>query len=302
MDVVTKKPSLLKSSLLIALALNLTALPAINATADMINQTPSESIPNFDPLTAEQSDIESIRHQVEQTLSSMPLNTERLKQAASYFKAKDDDKARAVLDSATIAQEQNLLLAQLAKQPELQAQLDDKATELILLAMLTAIDAKLGDQRMAKANQYFEQALKSGRSAGYLYQYALFADNTNQTEHADKLFTEALAAQRKLANDEPENLTFMITLLDRLGTVKLNLSQYDAGYALYTEALALSLKLITLEPKASSTLSTTLNSMWVITRADPKRSNDIVKLYEQTIATLRTLSVSAPEANLATLA
>ncbi|MFN3786090.1 MAG: hypothetical protein ACK4RS_04545 [Thiothrix sp.] len=138
---------------------------------------------------------------------SIPLNTERLKLAKRHFDAGEYVQARAVLDAAAIAQEQDALLAEQQrlqeKQATITAQLDDKANEWLLKAQLTAIDYSLGDQRIAQTSDYFEKALKSGRTPARLFAYARFLQDNNQYRAAELLYTEALTLRRQLAKDNP---------------------------------------------------------------------------------------------------
>lgn len=302
MDSINKKQNSLKHLILITLALSLISLPALKVIADVIYETPSESLPNFDLLTDQQRKEGFDRLELEHLLTVMPLTTKRLQQAADYFKAKEDDKARAALDINLITQEQDELLNKLTKQPELQISLDEKASELILLAQLTAIDYKLGDTRINTAISYFEQALKSGRTPERLNNYAIFAQKQNQWELAEQLYTEALSQQRKQANNQAIDQDYLINFLNRLGDVKQNLGQLDEAFVLQTEALTLSRQLITDEPASMLQLSVILGSLSQLSLADNKRNDAIAKLYKETINTLRPLAASSPDTYLPTLA
>ncbi len=140
-------------------------------------------------------------------INTIPLNTERLKSAVAYFNANEYAKARAVLDVPELPQEQDSLLARQqqlkTQQAEVQAALDDKANEYLLLAQLRAIDYRLGEQRIAKTREAFEQALKSGRTPERLFKYAFFLQENNQFKPAEAFYTEALESYRQLAADNP---------------------------------------------------------------------------------------------------
>lgn len=302
MNTINKKSNLLKRILIIALTFNLCGLPAFKAAADITYETPSESLPNFDLLTEQQRMEGFERLELEQSLASMPLPTNRLQQAADYFKAKEDDKARTALDINAITQEQNELLSKLAKQPELQARLDEKALELILLAQLTVLDYKLGEQRISKANGYFEQALKSGRTQERLYVYARFTEKNDQLEQAEQLYTEALIQQRKKAIDQTKELALLIDLLNMLGTVKEKRGQLAEAFALQTEAITLNRQLIVDEPESILQLSVILSSLSQLAMMDNKRNSELIKLYVETANILRPLATSSPDTYLATLA
>jgi len=109
-------------------------------------------------------------------INKIPLNTERLRLAVQHFNANEYAKARSVLDVPELELELADLLARqrqlAAQQTDVQTALDDKANEFLLLADLRAIDYTLGDQRIAKTREAFEQALKSGRTPQRLFHYA----------------------------------------------------------------------------------------------------------------------------------
>jgi len=138
-------------------------------------------------------------------ITKIPLNTERLKQAVHYFEAGEYAKARAVLDVPELVQEQDSLLLRQqqlnAQQAELQASLDDKASEFMLLAQLLAIDYTLGEHRISNTCEAFEQALKSGRTPERLFEYVVFLGENKQFKLAEAIYTETLAIWRSLAAD-----------------------------------------------------------------------------------------------------
>jgi tetratricopeptide (TPR) repeat protein len=176
-------------------------------------------------------------------INTIPLNTERLKLAVQYFNADEYAQARAVLDVPELAQEQDDLLARQrqlnAQQAKLQAALDDKANEYLLLAQLRAIDYSLGEQRIAKTREAFEQALKSGRTSERLFKYAKFLQENNQFKPAEDFYTEALNSYRKLAAGNPSvYLPDVATTLNNLGNlVAADSNRRQAAETLYNEAL-----------------------------------------------------------------
>ena len=112
------------------------------------------------------------------------------------------------------------------RQEKVQAQLDDRTNEFILLVRLTAINYSLGEQRISKTIEYFENALKSGRTAYRLFAYAHFLRKNNQFNTAEKLSTEALDIRRKLAQANPQ-----VYLPDLAGT----LGGFGYAYILWEE-------------------------------------------------------------------
>lgn len=286
--------------------LSVAAVSLLSATTSSpIIITPSASIPNFDKMTEEQRTQAFMRLEVEDILKNgFRLTTERLKQAAQHFNAKEDDQARAVLDGVAITQEQDTLLQQQKQTPsaQVQAQLDDKATELLLLARLSEINYALGEQRIADASQYFEQALKSGRTAERLNQYALFLEKNQQFQPAEQVYTELLTQLRQQANSNPNdtNLGRVASTLNSLGTViaQAGSTRWDEAQQLQTEALTISRKLAASNPDALSDLSVVLSSLSQLTYTDTTRSGSVAKFHTETLDALRPLADSNPDAYL----
>lgn len=303
MNIINKKPILLNKSLLLACILSGVSAPVFNVSADDTIIYPSTIMPNFTELNTEQQTLGFLRFDLESMIQAMPLTTERLKQATQYFNAKDDDKARAALNITAITQEQTTLLSQLPQQPQLQAKLDDLATELLLLAHLTEINTNLGAQRIAKASEYFEQALKSGRTPERLYQYARFLDRNKQLAKAETLYTEALALQRQITVAQPDKLPHLVMLLNELGTSKQTQHiQLDKAYALQSEALTLSLPLAAKDSTHLVLVSVILSSLSQLAQVDNRYASKVDVLYKKVIDELRPLASSAPDAYLPTLA
>ncbi|WP_298609094.1 hypothetical protein [uncultured Thiothrix sp.] len=286
--------------ILIIIALNLFSFHPLTAYAGTV-ETPSEILPNFDLLTEQQRAEGFERLELESLLTATTLTTERQQQAADYFKAKEDDKARAALDSNILTQEQHQLLIQITKQPELQIRLAQNADEFFLLAQLTAIDYKLGDDRINKANSYFAQALKSGRNPEHLEAYALFSQKNQLLEQAEQLYTEALS-QRKKNTHQIKDKYFLIRSLNELGTIKKDRKQLDAAFSLYTEALALNQSLLAEDSEAVIGISVVLSSLSELAILDSKRNVEVAKLYAETITRLRPLAKNSPTEYLPILA
>jgi len=139
--------------------------------------------------------------------NKIPLNTERLKQAKSFFDQDEYQKARIILDAKAMQAELGSLLA---KKQQLQQssqenhqQLDDKANEYLLLAKLTAIDYSLPN-RIKQTKNYFELALKANRSLNILFEYGFFLQKNNQYQKANLIYQETLKGYRQLAKNNPE--------------------------------------------------------------------------------------------------
>gem|GEM_PF-3125134 len=178
-------------------------------------------------LTQAQQNLEGFERDIAklaEDINKIPLNTERLKQAVQYFNAGEYAKARAVLDVPELAQEQGSLLARKeqlnTQQAKVQASLDDKANEFLLLAELRSIDYNLGSQRIAKTSDAFEQALKSGRTPERLFKYADFLGANHQFKSSENLYKEALDLLRNMAVDNPSGyLLYVLATLNNLGDI-----------------------------------------------------------------------------------
>lgn len=302
MKAICKKLNLLSRSTSLALALNLLVVPFSVANALEI-MTPEAIIPNFSELTDSQKTAAMMRVEVADMLKAMPLTTERLKQAAQYFNANEDNKARAVLDISAIIQEQATLLAQLPQNPAVQTKLDDLALELIVLARLTDIHYSSGQERIAKAGSYFEQALKSGRTPERLYEYVRFLNYSKQYNKADEVLTESILLQRNQLNSQPERLARLAESLDQLGSIKQeNKKKLEEALNLHTEALKIARQLISQNPMYLSLLSVTLSSLSTLAANHSEFSNKVADLYKETINELRSLANTQPDHYLPVLA
>jgi hypothetical protein len=234
-------------------------------------------------------------------INKIPLNTERLKLAVKHFNAGEYAKARAVLDVPELAQEQDSLLARQqqlnVQQAELQASLNDKANEYLLLAKLRAIDYSLGEQRIAKTLEAFEQALKSGRTQERLFKYAKFLQDNNQFKPAEEIYSEALDNYRKLAADNPSAyLPDLATTLNNLGIlVAADSNRHQAAETLFTESLEIRRKLAADNPSVYLPhVATTLNNLGNLVKIDSKRRQEAETLYTEALAIRRKLAADNP--------
>ena len=231
----------------------------------------------------------------------IPLNTERLKLAKQYFDAGEYPQARAVLDTESITQEQDALLA---KQQQLQqeqatitAQLDDKANEWLLKAQLTAIDYSLGEQRIATTSGYFDKALKSGRTPDRLFTYAVFLQKNNQYREAETLYSEALSSYRQLANDNPTvYLPDVAGTLNNLGNLVAKDGQRrEEAETLYREALSIRRQLANDNPTVYlPDVAMTLNNFGNLVAKDSQRRNEAETLYREALSIRRQLANDNP--------
>jgi hypothetical protein len=232
-------------------------------------------------------------------INKIPLNTERLKRAVQYFNTGDYAKARAVLDVPELMQEQASLLArwQLLKEQRaiIQAALNDKANEYLLLAQLRAIDYSLGAQLIAKTCEAFEQALQSGRTPERLFQYALFLRQNKQSQAAETLYREALDVRHKPAEYNPSihvpNVTTTLNNLDIL--VKAD-NRRQKAETLYREVLEIRSKLAKDNPVYLPNVATTLNNLGALVMDDSRRRAEAETFYLEALENYRTLAKDNP--------
>lgn len=236
----------------------------------------------------------------------IPLNTERLKLAYQHFEGGNYQAARAVLNAETMTQEQNNLLARQrqlnAQQAEVQASLDDKASEFLLLAQLRAIDYSLGDQRIVKTCEAFDQALKSGRTPDRLFYYAKFLRGNNQFKLAEEFYREALANYRKLAANNPTRyLPDVANVLNNLGIlVKADSARSNKdAEKLYTEALGIQRNLAADNPSIYlPDVARTLNNLGTLVAADNTRREEAETLFTDALDIRCKLAANNPSAYL----
>ena len=239
----------------------------------------------------------------------IPLNTQRLKLAKQHFDEGDYQAARAVLNAEEMTQEQDALLKRQqdlqAKQADVQQQLDDKASEFLLKAQLTAIDYRLGGQRIATTSQYFEQALKSGRTPERLFKYAKFLQENNQRKEAETLYREALDIRRTLAKANPD--VYLPTVAGSLNNlanlVAADIQRRKEAEILYREALDSYRTLAKANPEVHlPDVAGTLNNLGVLVSADTQRRKEAETLYREALDSRRTLAKANPDVYLPDMA
>lgn len=231
----------------------------------------------------------------------IPLNTERLQRAQQYFQAGDYAAARAVLDAEAMGKEQDALLARqqqlAAEQTDIQANLDAKANEFLLLAKLTAVEYSLGDQRIARTCGYFEQVLKSGRTPERLLPYAKFLQENNQCHPAETLYREALTRYHSAAADNPAVYPpdAAIILNNLAILVAQDRGRVSEAEDLYTKALALHFTRVADNPVVYlSEIAATLNNLANLVAKESGRHKEAEALYCEALTLCRTLSADNP--------
>jgi hypothetical protein len=174
-------------------------------------------------------------------IQKISFNSKRDKAAKRLFELGDYAAARNALNSKEMAQEQQALLDEQQRlqqhQAENAAKLNDSAEEFILKAKLTALYYSLGEQRIPQTRQFFESALKSGRTPERLFAYAFFLQENNQFADAERYYREALSTYRTLAKDNPSvYLPKLANVLQGLGEAYLNWQQPKQAVPYFQEA------------------------------------------------------------------
>ncbi|MBD0254321.1 MAG: hypothetical protein ICV83_01275 [Cytophagales bacterium] len=151
----------------------------------------------------------------------IPINTQRLEQARKHFQAGEFTEARAVLDAEMMGNELDDAIRKEEVGKQLQSQARKERTKLaneyLILARLTAIDFNRPD-RFEKTKAYFEQSLKAERNVENLSAFAVFLQMHQQFDSVERLYEEALAQYRTLAEDSPRvYLPGVATTFNNLG-------------------------------------------------------------------------------------
>jgi len=198
-----------------------------------------------------QQRIESLKKEIlklVEDFNKIPLNTERLRSAKSYFEAGEFEKARAILDVETITSELNALLEEKEdlrqKSSNNEQHLQDKANEFLILAHLTATDYTLPD-RFEKTKEYYKVSISAERNNNNIFDFAYFLQEHNELEEAYPLYKEALKICRELAHSDPETyLPKTGYILNNFGNLLVKNNKPTEAEATYKEALELREKLV----------------------------------------------------------
>ena len=180
--------------------------------------------------------------------NKIPLNTERLRLAKSYFEAGDFDKARAILDAGEMRIELSALLEEKdslkQKTNSNEQHLKDKANEFLILADLTATDFNLPD-RFEKTKEYYRESLLAERNDHNIFNFAHFLHEHNELEDACILYYEAQEICRELAHSDPHAyLPKAGHILNNLGNLLINNNKPVEAEIAYKEALETREKLV----------------------------------------------------------
>lgn len=238
-------------------------------------------------LQTVQDEIESFKRDViklAQDFQKISLHTKRLKQAKAYFDQGDYEKARGVLDTEALGKEQDVLLAE---KNALEAKLEANADEFLLLARLTAMNFDLGEERIPKACEAFESALKSERRSRGLLEYADFLFDEHQFDTAELLYREALEfCQRHILvqSEIYEELDSAI-ILNRLANLISNFSnRRDEAETLYKKALSICEKHTSKQQNImQDVLFEILNNLAIFLSQDIKCRKETEQYFQRTL-------------------
>ncbi|MDP2141623.1 MAG: acyl carrier protein [Gammaproteobacteria bacterium] len=227
-------------------------------------------------------------------INKIPLNSERGKIASKYFEKGDYQAAREILKAKEMEKEK---LALLKKNEQVKKQLDDLSADYILKARLTALDYKLGEQRIPQTRQYFEEALELDRTPERLFEYALFLQVQNQFHDSERLYREMLKTYQELAKvDSKVYHPYVARILNNLGV----LAQADKGRRneaekLYVEALKIRRELAKANaPVYRPYVAKTLNNLGNLIQEDSSRRDEAEKLYLKALKIRRELAKVKP--------
>lgn len=248
-------------------------------------------------LQTVQDEIESFKRDVvklARDFQKIPLNTERLKQAKAYFDQGDYEKARGVLDTEALGQEQEALLAE---KDAVETKLAANADEFMLLAHLTAMNFDLGEERISKACEAFESALKvaGSREADCLCTYALFLQEENLFLKAERLYREGLRIYKNLQNDHNIHCEEKIAgTLNNLATIVLkgNTRNAEAENLLF-KSLNIYKNLATYQfNNHEHAIADVLNNLANLLSLNPNKILQAENFYRESLSIYKTLTTS----------
>jgi len=249
-----------------------------------------------------QQRIESLKKEIlklVEDFNKIPLNTERLRSAKSYFEAGEFEKARAILDVETITSELNALLEEKEdlrqKSTSNEQHLQDKANEFLILAHLTATDYKLPD-RFEKTKEYYKVSISAERNNNNIFDFAYFLQEHNELEEAYPLYKEALQICRELAHSDPETyLPKTGYILNNFGNLLVKNNKPVEAEATYKEALELREELVVQYGKVHlAPVADTLNCLGNFLEEN-KRFDEAGDAYNRSLEISRNLARTDPE-------
>lgn len=245
--------------------------------------------------------IESFKRDVKELaeyFDRSETDTERLQRARQYFENGEISKAREILNPEELSRDQGQLLH--AKE-RLTEKLRRNAEEFIVLAKLTELDYNQ-ENRFRKTIDYYEQALKSDRSAENLFAYALFLQKHNQKAAAIPYCEECLKICRQQCELSQQFLPGLANTLNNLGILQSDNQRFAEAEESYREALDTYRSLAAENPQAFlPDVAMVLNNLGNL-QSDNQRFAEAEESYRESLEIYRRLVVDNPQAFLPNVA
>ncbi|OKH14581.1 tetratricopeptide repeat protein [[Limnothrix rosea] IAM M-220] len=234
-----------------------------------------------------------------ETFTKIEINTERLRQAKTYFELGQFREADAILKAEDINADLDKLLdreQQLAQeQTQIQASKTQIADEFLIKARLwaTFYDEKDWFERVC---EYFDGALRATKTTEILFEYAVFLQKHNQFKKALPLYEEALEIRRQLAATNPQSfLPDVAMTLNNLAILHKALNEYETALGEYEEALEIYRQLAATNPQSFlPDVAMTLNNLAVL-HSDRNEYETALGEYEEALEIYRQLAATNPQ-------
>lgn len=242
-------------------------------------------------------------------INKISFNSVRGKKAKQLFEKGDYQAAREVLNVEEMSLEQQVLINKqqqlLQQRTDIAALLNDLAGEFILKAKLTAVDFQLGDQRIAKTRQYFEQALIADRAPEYLFEYAFFLNENRLYASAQQIYLEVLEIYRELAKESPSKYQPYVTgILNNLAVLQApSCNCRNETEEIHQENLRNYRELAIDNPDIYlDSVAMTLHNLGLLVGANGGRDNEAETYYQQALGIYSELAKDNPAKYLPSMA
>ncbi|MDP3662053.1 MAG: tetratricopeptide repeat protein [Nitrosomonas sp.] len=275
-----------------------------------------EKIPNdsdfIEELKKSEENLENFTRDIlklADEICKIPLNSERGIKAKNLFNRGEYQAAREILNIEEMSREQQALInkqQQLAHQQEdITAQLNNLSGEFILKAKLTAVDFQLGDKRIAKTREYFEQALISERNPEYLSEYAFFLQDNRFYISALEIYKEVLRTYQELAKKNPDEYQpYVAVTFHNIASLQApSCNCRIESESIYQENLKFYRELAKNNPDMyMHGIAMTLNGLGSVVGADSSRHLEAEKIYQENLKIYRELAKNNPGVFLSSVA
>jgi tetratricopeptide (TPR) repeat protein len=223
-----------------------------------------------------------------ETFNKIEINTERLKQARTFFQNGDIGEARALLndDNEAIQSEEEFLWAKRdSYKKEIESKLIEKAEERLIQALLNQSDYANPNWFEDTCN-YFERSIESYSTKENVFNYAVFLWRHNKVNEAQKYY-------QKYLNDYITDLSLAETAnaLNNLGLSRWDSNQYRDGLRECEEALRIYEKLSKADPLIyRREIAGTLNNIAMF-HNELNENSKAAKEYKKALVIYRNLSI-----------